>query len=48
MKIKINTRGGAWVAQPVDGPTLDFGSGHDPGIVAPSPIAGLALGAEPA
>ena len=24
---------GAWVAQPVEHPTLDFGSGHDPRVV---------------
>lgn len=28
---------GAWVAQLVKRPTLDFGSGHDPWVLGPSP-----------
>ena len=40
--------GGAWVAQSVEHPALDLGSGHDPGIVGSSPTSGSVLSVEPA
>ena len=40
--------GGAWVAQSVKRPTLDFGSGHDLIIVRLSPAVGSVLSVEPA
>ena len=39
---------GAWVAQSVEPLTLDFGSGHDPRVVASSPVSGSTLSIEPA
>jgi len=39
---------GAWVAQSVKCPTLDFGSGHDLRVGRLSPILGSVLGVEPA
>ena len=39
---------GAWMAQSVAGSTLDFGSGHDPGVVGSSPALGSAVSVEPA
>ena len=39
---------GAWVAQSVEHPTLDFGSGHDLRLVKSSPMLGSALSVEPA
>ena len=39
---------GGWVAQSVDRLTLDFDSGHDPGVVESSPALGSALRVEPA
>ena len=39
---------GSWVAQLVEFLTLDFGSGHDPGFVGPSPVLGSALSVETA
>ena len=38
---------GAWVAQSVESPTLEFGSGHDPRVVGLSPTSGSALSIEP-
>ena len=40
--------GGTWVAQPVECPTLDFGSGHDPRVVGQSSASGSVLSMEPA
>ena len=34
---------GTWVAQGVDCPTLDFGSGHDLKVMGSSPASGSAL-----
>ena len=34
---------GAWVAQSVERPTLDFGSGRDPRAVGLSPVLGSVL-----
>ena len=31
---------GSWVAQSVEHVTLDFGSGHDPGVMGSSPVSG--------
>ena len=39
---------GAWVAQLVERPTLDLGSGHDPRVVRSSPALGFRLSVEPA
>ena len=39
---------GTYVAQSVDCPTLDFGSGHDPRVVGSSPKLGSGLSVEPA
>ena len=44
---KIND-GGAWVAQLVEGPTLDLGSGNDPRVMELSPMWGSTLSMEPA
>jgi len=38
---------GLWVAQSVKHPTLDFGSGHDLGVLRSSPASGSALGVDP-
>ena len=40
--------GSAWLAQSVECPTLDFGSGHDPRVVELSPVLGSVLNMEPA
>ena len=40
--------GGAWVAQLVGHPALDFSSGHDPRVMGLSPMSGSALSMEPA
>ena len=37
-----------WVAQPVERPTLDFDSGHDPRVMGSSPMLGSILSVEPA
>jgi len=37
---------GAWVAQSVKHPTLDFGSGHELRVVSSSPAWGSTLGME--
>ena len=42
------TPGGAWVAQLLERPTLDFCSGHDPRVTGLSPASGSALNMEPA
>ena len=39
---------GTWVAQSVERPTLDFGSGHDPRVVGSSPASGSVLSMKPA
>ena len=39
---------GAWVAQWVECPTLDFGSGHYPWVLGSSPTSGSVLSVEPA
>ena len=39
---------GAWAAQSVEHPTLDFSSGHDPRVVGSSPTSGSVLSMEPA
>ena len=39
---------GTWVAQSVERPTLDFGSGHDSRVVKLSPASGSVLRMEPA
>ena len=36
------------MAQSVERPTLDFSSGHDPGVVGSSPMSGSALSTEAA
>ena len=36
------------MAQSVECPTLDFGSGHDPRVVELSPVLGSVLNMEPA
>ena len=40
--------GAALVAQSVEGPTLDFGSGHDPRVVGWSFVSESVLNVEPA
>ena len=42
-----NRERGAWVAQLVRWPTLDFGSCHDHRVVSWSPASGSVLGMEP-
>ena len=37
-----------WVAQSIECPTLDFGSGYDLMVVGSSPALGSVLGMEPA
>ena len=37
-----------WVGQPVERPTLDFGSGHDLTVVESSPASGSLLSVESA
>jgi len=39
---------GAWMAQSVEHPTLDFSSGHDLRVVGLSPVLGSVLGGESA
>ena len=39
---------GAWVAQSVKHLTLDFGSGHGPGVMGSNPVSGSMLGVESA
>ena len=39
---------GAWVAQSVEHPTLDFGPGHDPRLMGLSPVLSSVLSTEPA
>ena len=39
---------GAWVAQSVEHPTLDFGSVHDPRVLGSSAVLGSKLSVEPA
>ena len=46
--LKLNCGGGTWVAQSVECPTLDSGSGHDPRVVGSSPRLGSPLSVEPA
>ena len=41
-------RGGAWVAQSVNCPIIDFSSCHDLAVVGSSPMPGSALSVEPA
>ena len=41
-------QGGAWVAQLVECPTLDFGSGHDLRVMRSNPMSGCTLGMESA
>ena len=36
------------MAQSVERPTLDFGSGHDPRVVGLRPVSSFTLGMEPA
>jgi len=38
---------GAWVAQSVKHPAVDFGSGHDLRVVRSSPASGSMLDVEP-
>ena len=45
--IKSDGPWGAWVAQSVECPTLNFGSGHDPRVVGSSPPEGSMLTMEP-
>ena len=47
-KIRKNIGKGAWVAQSVKHPTLDFSSGHDLTVVRLSPAWGSALREKPA
>ena len=48
-KVRKGQVGGAWVAQSVKRPTLDFGSGHDLTVREKEPHVGLcADGVEPA
>ena len=46
--LKITKLWGAWVAQLVKCPTLDFGSGHDLRVMGSSLVLGSTLGLEPA
>ena len=39
---------GAWVAQLVEEPTLDFSPGHDPRVVGSNPVSDSVLNMEPA
>ena len=48
MLIPKGQRRGAWIAQSVEHPTLDFGSGHDLSVVGSSPKWGFVLRVEPA
>ena len=41
--LKMISKWGAWVAQSVEHPTLDFGSGHDPRVMRSSPTLGSVL-----
>ena len=41
--IKGVSKGGTWVAQVVEHPTLDFSSGHDLRVVGLSPMSGSML-----
>ena len=45
---ELNKIWGAWVAQSVKRPTLDFGSGHGLTVVRLSPVLGSVLGMKPA
>ena len=47
-KLKINSRGGAWVVQWVKHLTLVFGLSHDLMVMRSNPTLGSALGMEPA
>ena len=47
VRSKVRIRG-AWVAQSVKGPALDFGTGHDPKFMGLSPASGSTLSMEPA
>ena len=38
LDIREASKKGAWVAQSVECPTPDFGSGHDPRVVGSSPV----------
>ena len=46
--LQKNNVQGAWVAQLVKCPNLDFGSGYDPRVVRLSPALGSALSMKPA
>ena len=48
MNLNILFDRGAWVAQLVKGPILDFGSGHDLTVKGSSPTSGFELSVEPA
>ena len=49
MLIEISQSWGTWVAQPVERPTLDFGSGHDLVVHEFKPLIELStVSAEPA
>ena len=43
---KINLYGGAWVAQSLKHPALDFGSGHHLRVMGLSPVSGSVLSRE--
>ena len=46
--MKNTDSGGTWVAESVERPTLDFGSGHDPRVVGSGPSSGSVMSVEPA
>ena len=46
--VKRENPQGPWVAQLVESPTFDLGSGHDLRVVVLSPTSGSALGMESA
>ena len=46
MYLKIHVLKGAWVAQLVKHPTLDFNSGHDLRVLGLSPVSGSRLSME--
>ncbi|VFV38414.1 g-protein coupled receptor 26 [Lynx pardinus] len=46
--LKLGQSRGTRVAQSVEHLTLDFGSGHNPGVVGSSPVSGSVLSVEPA
>ena len=46
LRLEIKKYRDAWVAQSVEHPTLDFGSGLDPRVLGSSPTSGSVLSME--